>query len=756
MILVPFQRTYGNVLGLYLILLAASPVWAVTISGKILDQATGESVPSAAVQVVGTSRGAAADVEGLFSIPDLPAGTIELKISAVGYRPLTKNLMLTDGKDQHLTIKLASQAIPMGEVNVETKENTERDFTPQAAQFNLPVRELSLLPQVVESDLFRSLQIVPGVLPSSDFSADLNIWGGSSDQNLILLNGIDVYKPTHLGGLFSIFNMDAVKDVKLIKGGFGAKYGGRLSAVVDVTDREGNRNRMAAKVGISLLSSNATVEGPLPQGSWLVSGRRTYLDWATKTLKNNGVITNDFPYYFYDLNAKVTRDFANGDRLTPSAYTGRDVLSLTSTLGDHVSLSWGNTTYSLPFVHVWSHRLFSTNTVAGSFFGSNFRFGNTAGNSVFHNSIQDFTFKTDCSWFASVRHTLDFGIMAKDLDISLFSTRTADTLMDRHNQGWQLSGYVSDDYRLNDSWTVTPGFRLEHNEIAGATDFLPRLSARKQLNENSSINAAWGLYTQYLQLVSNGSNIISIFDSYVPLDRTLRPNRSQQVALTYDNTLGNGMKFTTDAYYKQFQRIIEYKKNNTPASNQNPVNRPLTDLFNEGDGRAYGVDVFLQGAWNKYSYMAGYGLGRSLRSFSATDNGKLYPANFDRLHNTNLIVSRKVRTHGTLEVRFNYGTGQPITKAIGVFSPGIGLPGQGFELGSHNNFRLPSYQRLDVAYRLRYEYKHWTFAPYFEIINILNHKNVLTLDYNLTDNPPAVNETTQLPFLPSFGFMAEF
>ena len=754
--LVPFGRTCGNVICLCVMVMAAAPAWAVTISGKILDKETGESVASAAVQVVGTTRGAAADVEGLFSIPDLPAGTVELKVSAVGYKPLRKTLVLTDGKDQHLTFKLILQAVSLGEVNVETKQNSERDYTPQVAQFSLPARELALLPQVVESDLFRSLQIVPGVLPSSDFSADLNIWGGSSDQNLILLNGIDVYKPTHLGGLFSIFNMDAVKDVKLIKGGFGAKYGGRLSAVVDVADREGNRNKVAAKVGVSLLSSSATVEGPLPEGSWLVSGRRTYLDWATKTLKNNGVITNDFPYYFYDLNAKVTRDFANGDRLTPSAYTGRDVLSLTSTLGDRVSLSWGNTTYSLPFVHVWSHRLFSTNTVAGSFFSSKFNFQNTLGNTVFHNSIQDFTFKTDYSWFASVRHTLDFGVMAKNLDISLFSTRTADTLLDRRNQGWQLSGYVSDDYRLSDSWTVTPGVRVEHNEIAGATDFLPRLSARKQLNENSSINAAWGLYTQYLQLVSNGSNIISIFDSYIPLDRTLKPNRGQQYALTYDNTLGNGMKFTTDAYYKEFERIIEYKTNITPSSAQNPLDRPLSELFDEGSGRAFGADAFVQGEWKAYSYMVGYGLGRSLRSYSTTDNGKAYPANFDRLHNANLIVSRKVRTHGTLEVRFNYGSGQPITKAIGVFSPGIGLPGQGFELGDHNNFRLPSYQRLDVAYRLRYEHKHWTFSPYFEIINILNHKNVLTLDYNLTDNPPAVDKTMQLPFLPSLGFTAEF
>ncbi len=346
---------------------------AVTVSGKVYDKETGESVPGAAVQVAGTNRGAAADVEGLFAIVDLPSGETEFVISALGYQGQRKMLTLNGG-DQHVLIRLVPEAVSLSEVNIETdaRRVEDREYSPQVAQYTLPTRELTALPQVIEADLFRSLQILPGVLPTSDFSADLNIWGGSSDQNLILLNGIDVYKPMHLGGLFSVFNTDAIKDVKLIKGGFGSRYGGRLSAVVDIADREGNRNKVNGKAGISLLSSQATLEGPLPKGSWLIAGRRTYLDWATKTLKHNGVIDYDFPYYFYDFNAKLTRDFANGDRLSPSAYLGRDKMDIVSTTNDRIRMNWGNTTYSLPFVHIWSHRLFSTNTVAGSFF--RFRF----------------------------------------------------------------------------------------------------------------------------------------------------------------------------------------------------------------------------------------------------------------------------------------------------------------------------------------------------------------------------------------------
>ena len=188
-----------------------------------------------------------------------------------------------------MSVSLIPAALEFKTVEVET-EAQERDYTPVVAQMQVTTKELAKLPQLIESDLFRSLQVMPGVLASSDYSADLNIWGGSNDQNLILLNGIDVYKPTHLGGLFSIFNMDAIKDVKLIKGGFGARYGGRLSAVLDVADEEGNRNKFQGKAGMSFLSSQALLQGPLPHGSWLVAARRTYVDAATKLMKKAGII----------------------------------------------------------------------------------------------------------------------------------------------------------------------------------------------------------------------------------------------------------------------------------------------------------------------------------------------------------------------------------------------------------------------------------------------------------------------------------
>ena len=742
------------ILGLLVGLLAVgSQAEAVTVSGKILDKETGESLPGVAVQIKGTSRGMATNVEGLFAIANLDPGPATLFITALGYQTIEELMTLVEGEDQHLIFKMQPSALEFQPVVIESKRDVreEREYTPQVAIINIETRELAKLPRLAEADLFRSLQVLPGVLPTSDFSSELNIWGGSSDQNLILLNGIEVYKPTHLGGLFSIFNMDAIKDVKLIKGGIPAKYGGRLSAVVDVADREGNRNQAHGKVGVSFLSSQATLEGPIPHGAWLVAGRRTYVDAATKLLKNGGVIDDDFPYYFYDFNAKLTRDFSNGDRLTPSAYFGRDVLNITSTTDDRIHLNWGNATYSMPWVKIWHHKLFSTNTVAGSHFVSTMRFETAKEWSEFRNRVNDLTLKTDFTWFANARNTLDFGVMAKDLQCLFTVTSARETFTDGTYRGWQYAAYLQDDFRVNENFTVSPGFRVEHNTLSDITAYLPRLAVKQQLSPTSQISIASGLYAQPFQQITFGDNFLSLFNSYVLMDESFNPNRAIHYAVTYENDLPGVFKVSAGSYYKDFQRIIEWDPNYIP----NPQDK-LGDIFNEGDGQAYGADVFVQGEWDRWSVLGGYGIGRAERALPFWDGGDAYPTSFDRLHNLNLSVSRKIRKRGSLEARFGYSSGTPVTRGEGVFSPGMGLPPQYLAPGDHHGYRVPAYHRLDVAYRLRYEYKHWTFSPYFEIINVYNQKNVLTYSYELGYNPIKVNETGQLPFLPSIGFTAEF
>ncbi|MBU0690498.1 TonB-dependent receptor [bacterium] len=724
----------------------------VTISGKIHDLETGESIPGVAVMVKGTTRGDAANVEGFFSIPNLEAGANTLIFSALGYERKEMMIELADGESINILTDMKPMALKMGEVEIVTEyENEDPKFAPEVARIRVSAKQLSKVPQVAEADLFRALQIMPGVLPSSDFSADLNIWGGSADQNLILLNGINVYKPSHLGGFFSIFNMDAIKDVKLIKGGFGAKYGGRLSAVVDISDREGNRNETHGKVGVSFLSSQAMFEGPLPKGSWMVAGRRTYVDGATKLLKDWKVVSDDFPYYFYDFNAKVTRDFENGDRLTPSVYYGDDIFKITSSSNDRIRLNWGNRTYSLPYVHIFSPKLYSRHTLAGSHFNARQRFETTDAWFEWENEMRDFTAKSEFTWYPNARNTIEFGAQSKYIDASLLVQDQNRVYLDANPDGNLASVYVSDNYRVTEKFTVTPGLRYEYFSLSDQHEPQPRLGWRYDLNDHSTLSAAWGMYTQYQQLVSFGSGFVSIFDSYVPLDESFEPNRGYQYALSYVNERIGPFRFTWDIYYKKFRNVIEFE-----IRQEDDGDSELNDMFMTGDGYAYGIDALLEGTWGSYDVFIGYALGQSRRSFSKIDSGLVYPTHFDKLHNSNVTLSRKIRKRAKLEVRCSYSSGKPQDRPVAAYSPGLDLPGHFFERGRKNAYRVPDYFRLDVAYRLRYDFKRWSFSPYIEFINLTGRKNRLAEQISVETNPPTTDWINQLPFIPSIGFTAEF
>ncbi|MCB1059424.1 MAG: TonB-dependent receptor [Calditrichaeota bacterium] len=728
-----------------------------TVSGKIKDQSTGESIPSVAVVVEGTNRGAAANVEGFFSIPNLEPGDYTLVFNSLGYEQLRKPIKVKEGQNQNIDVRMQDAAIQFKAVEILGMRDKEPEFAPKVAQIEVTPKELMKLPQLAEPDLMRALQATAGVLPSSDFSAELNIWGGSGDQNLILLNGINVYKPTHLGGLFSIFNMDAVKDVKLIKGGFGAQYGGRLSAVVDVADREGNRNKVEGKVGLSLLSSTAMLEGPMPQGSWLVAGRRTYIDAATKAFKSAGIIEDEFPYYFYDFNAKINRDFANGDRISPSVYWGDDILQLSSATDDRLRLTWGNRTFSVPFVHIFSPKLYSHSTFAGSKYYGNQRFETGQDWFEWRNYINDLTAESDFTYYANARNTLQFGVEGKFFSSAL-EANTNDFLFGKNTYSGELySLYATDDYRFTEDWTFSPGLRYEYYGVTDESEVSPRLAARRDLGPGAYVSGAWGLYTQYLQQMRLGEDA-SLFDSYVPLSDRFGIARGQHYALTFvDDSLGR-FKLSGGAYYKKFQNLVQLDL----VDVMDDGDTDLEDYVRVGKGYAYGFDLSIGGNFGAYEMSWGYGWGRSRRifgafaDFEAIDDGLSFPAFFDRQHNTNLFVSRKIRQRGSLEMRMNYSSGLPYTKPTGAYSPGLGLPAHFFQQGWKFGERFDAYVRVDVAYRLKYHWNWCTFSPYFEIINVFNRKNPLFLTTDFSTNPVGLNIGGQLPFLPSLGFTAEF
>ena len=310
------------------------------ISGIITNAETGETLIGANVFIRETGRGMATDINGYYVLDNLGSDSKTLVVSFLGFEQYEKILLLEDGKAQKIDIALKTEIIELDEINVSAEKST-RQFNIQPGRVNLSTRQIKAVPSILEPDIFRTIQALPGVLTQSEFSTGLIIRGGNTDQNLILLDGITVYNPSHLGGVFSNFIVDAVKNAELIKGGYNAEYGGRLSAVLNVTSREGNRNNFDAKVNISILSAQATFEGPIPNGAWLVSGRRTYFD---KVLENTDLSVP--PYYFYDLQGHIFTDLSAKDRLSYSFYKGLDDFSY-----DDIGIDtyWGNETFSLAY-----------------------------------------------------------------------------------------------------------------------------------------------------------------------------------------------------------------------------------------------------------------------------------------------------------------------------------------------------------------------------------------------------------------------
>jgi outer membrane receptor protein involved in Fe transport len=371
------------------------------------------------------------------------------------------------------------------------KEEGKLDIKPSQIAVYTP--QLRAIPQVAEPDLFRSIQMLPGVATLSDFSAGLYIRGGSPDQNLILLDQIDVYNPNHLFGFFSTFNTDAIKSVELLKGGFPAMYGGRLSSVLNVYNKEGDRENFHGIARLSLLSASTTLEGPWQKGSWMVSGRRTYIDAAGK------LADFDLPYYFYDAHAKINFDMKKRDQGSVSLYLGNDNLDLGSG-GLDVLIDWGNKTFSTQWTHLFSSKLFSHFVFAGSRFDSDTKVNFDDISFGISNEIADLSLKGSLTYSPSIRHAMEFGFEGKVLDFDL-NYEIVGTKYPNSFTGNYLGMYFQDNYSLSDLDVIQAGIRLDHYTDGSYSRVVPRLSLKHALSGRTSFTLTYGRCSQFLNLV---------------------------------------------------------------------------------------------------------------------------------------------------------------------------------------------------------------------------------------------------------------
>ena len=751
------------------------------ISGFVYDKRNGEAMIGANIYIKGTMIGASTNTSGFFSIPKVPFGKYTLVCQYIGYETFSQDMSVQANKENKIDIFLVESALLTEEivVSADSIRTVQRLYNKPISEIRLDPKQINRIPQVAEADLLRSLQSLPGIMPISDFSSELYVRGGTPDQNLYLIDGADVYNPEHFFGLFSTFNTDAIKNVDISKGGFGAEYGGRLSSILNVTNLDGNRKEFEGKSSISLLSAKTTLQMPLGRrGSLSGSFRRTYFDQTIAKA------IDDIPdYYFWDGHLKAFYELDDNNKLTVSTYSGRDDLDITlnedSDQSAEIDYDWGNNTGSLRWTHIFSPALFSNFLVTASTFRSDFSFD------VINerNKINDITFKGDLEYYYLKNLNFKFGYEAKNLSGELKQDFPGGHV-DVNHDARHYAGYAQGNWRPTALWDIQAGLR--YNYFDSDKDYqalAPRLSLKYRLSETMNLKSAYGIYHQYLFKIPR----TFIVDIWTNADQYYSGSKAQHYLLGFQKEVAKNYEFEVEAYYKKYSNIyafsyffyvdLEPSRYNT---NGEPIYTSANGLFDSGDGESLGLEFMFRKDVGLVTGWLSYTLGRTNYNMIGINDNNDYPPRHDRLSMLNLIANMDLRnvfrtikgrnqkndkTKWRLGLALVYASGQPITTTSSVYFT-TPLPDQQFDSGINlyptekNNFRLPAYARLDISLSFEKKYQSWSFSPYLQIYNIGNRKNVWYIEYDRTiENETLVQDidtVNMLPILPTIGVNINF
>ena len=697
------------------------------ISGYVLDKATGEGLPGANVYFSKTDFGMATNIDGYFVLSEIPPGRYELNITYLGYQSIVEPINLSSGENIKRNFELQIQTLQMEEVVV-SGERLERRMNLQTSRVRLNVRQMKNVPQLGEADLFRTLQGLPGVLTETEFSTGLVIRGGNTDQNLILLDGITVYNPSHLGGLFSNFILDGIKEADLIKGGFNVEYGGRLSAVLNVRSREGNQNEFNGKASISLISAQTTLEGPVGKGAWLFSARRTYFD---KVFKGTDLY---FPYYFYDFQGHIFQDITENDRLSFSWYAGKDDLSWDEFL---LTGSWGNKTFSLNYRKLINEKLVSHWMLAKSRFDILFGLGGSSGINE-ADYIDDTTFKSDWTFFKSKDVQYRFGLELKDLSFVYFATYLDTTIFETRVSPLEGAIYLKMKQWISPRFMIEPGLRLGYYEMHPKKWYWdPRLGMKYLLTLDRYLNFSVGVYHQFMGTVQDDFNP-KIMDAWFAVDPSLKPASAIQYVVGYEEYFSQSYRFQLEGYYKPMKNMMTFVERRSTVD-ETISDESLSDLVDLGDGYAYGLEFFLQketgrlNGWVAYSYS----VARKIL------HGNEYYTNWDRRHAFNIICNFRLNKKWDTNLKWTYQTGQPYTPILGYFIER--MPGETkfyYRMipGGRNSIRYPTFHRLDIGAIRHYTILGKRVDLFIQIVNTYWRKNVVRYFYHFGDTHNGIDD----------------
>ncbi len=761
-----------------------------TISGYIKDSLSGETLIGANLGIKSAGKSIVSNGYGFFSIT-LPQGTYQLTGSFIGYQ--SKEIVIELKEDKIFNVLLLPNSAVINNVTVVSRRRDNNVKTAQMGKFEMNVNTAKALPAFFgEVDILKTLQLLPGIRNAGEGNAGFYVRGGGPDQNLILLDDAVVYNTGHLFGFFSIFNADAIKNVTLIKGGMPSQYGGRLSSVVDVAMKEGNRNKTQVDAGIGLIASRFSIQGPLlkNKASYIVSARRTYVDAFAKPLIKK---TSDFygsGYYFYDVNAKFNYQFSEKDHIYLSGYFGRDKFTFNNAARSFKTLiDWGNSTATLRWNHVFNKKLFSNTTLVYN----DYKFGLDGTQNNFKinlsSGIRDLNVKTDFDFYPTPEHKLKFGVqytfhtflpnvLSGNQDSVVFTPSNA-----TKKYANEYAAYLQDDWEINAKLKLNVGLRFSLFQQVGKYTYYqqdangnnvdstiygsgqlvksyggiePRATFRYALNETASIKAGVTRNLQYIHLVTNAGSTLPT-DLWVPSTLRVQPQISWQYAAGFFKNFKEGMFETSiEAYYKTMQNQIEYREGYTPS-----LKDPEED-FVFGNGWSYGTELFINKVKGQFTGWIGYTLSWTWRQFNELNQGQKFPSRYDRRHDISVVGNYELNKNWKFSTVFVYGTGSAISVPERFYFINGTLSQQ---FSSINSYRMNPYHRLDIA--ATYTPKHKKQRKYtdnwvFSIYNVYSRLNPYFIYFDQEGSAAQGNlkvsakQVSLFPILPSITWNVKF
>ena len=741
-----------------------------TISGYITDASDGEVLIGANIFATKYKIGAVTNSYGFYSITLPSSDTLGIVFSFIGYTPQIKKLRFQ--KDMILNIELAPVSRQLDEAVVIASLNDDNIEKAQMGVIDVPISKINELPAILgETDVLKIIQLLPGVQSGNEGTTGFYVRGGNADQNLVQLDEATVYNPNHLFGLFSTFNSRALNDVSLIKGGFPAQYGGRLSSILDISMKEGNNRKTEVNGGLGLISSQLTVEGPLKTGqaSYIISARRTYLDLLLRPVLPQGQNTI---YHFYDINAKVNWQIGSKDKVFLSFFKGLDDAAYRDPSRLSYGMKFGNSTATLRWNHLFGNKLFLNTSLIYNDYLLKFSTTQNQFSAEVFSGITDVSAKAEFQYFPGPKHDIRFGshyiqhnlrssgkseVLPKDLQANVLNINS---IPSRYFN--ELALYFNDEIQISDVLSLNLGVRTPFFLSSDVNYYRiePRASVKVSTSHTSSIKTSFTVMNQFLHLVPNATATLPI-DIWIPSSGLTKPQLSEQVALGYfQNFASNKYESSIEFYYKTMDNQIAFKEGNQLLENQNIDNELVY-----GKGWSYGAEFFLKKKTGRLTGWASYTLSWTNQQFPDLNNGESFPFKYDRRHVLSLVGVYKLNEKWSLSANFVFSSGSVITLPVGRVTTQHGgtlFPGYYYVYENRNNYRLASYHRLDVSasYRKKRTFfgKEYNSEWVFGLYNAYSRQNpyfaYLTVDPN--NDQPKAYQVSLLPIIPSVTFNFNF